>query len=45
MDFPKDATTESKKFLKQCYLDNLESIRSQSYEQIDEYREQMKDTN
>ena len=43
MDFPKGATTDDKIFLKQCYLDNLESQRSQAQDQVDEYREQMKD--
>jgi ABC-type proline/glycine betaine transport system ATPase subunit len=43
MEFPKDATTEDKQFLKQCYLDNLLLARSQSYERIKKLRAKIKE--
>ena len=43
MQFPKDATKDDKVFLKQCYLDNLESQRSQCYERIEKLRAEIKE--
>ena len=43
MQFPKDATTEDKIFLKQCYLDNLLLARSQTYERIEKLRAEIKE--
>ena len=42
MDFPKNASTEVKIFLRQNYLDNLERMRSQANNMRDELIEQSK---
>jgi cob(I)alamin adenosyltransferase len=36
MEYPNNATTEDKIFLKQCYLDNLESMKADLYKLWDD---------